>query len=208
MSFKAGDKVKCIDNTNVEEYLAIGDAYTVDSLQVDYFLILNGYGTTGWYPHRFELIEKEKVMEKQFTPKPGDKVICMNGEEYTCCTLDHLKDTISRGISSTKPIFGVLGNNWQDWYSNGFVDGSESCSYDIKEVISHTEVKDQQETVYTPEDIRKAIITDLGWDEYSVTLLLQSLKKVTNPEYDEYLRLKAIFESTQYGCERDEQEEE
>ena len=30
-------------------------------------------------------------MEKKFQPKPGDKIICNNGEEFICCTLGNLK---------------------------------------------------------------------------------------------------------------------
>ena len=30
----------------------------------------------------------------KFTPQPGDKIICNNGEEFVCCTLEFLRETI------------------------------------------------------------------------------------------------------------------
>ena len=30
------------------------------------------------------------VNANKFTPKPGDKIICNNGEEFICCSADFL----------------------------------------------------------------------------------------------------------------------
>ena len=41
--------------------------------------------------------EKEPM---KFNPKPGDKIICNNGEEFICCTLEFLRKTIYEGTRS------------------------------------------------------------------------------------------------------------
>lgn len=138
-------------------------------------------------------------MKKQFNPKPGDKIICNNGEEFTCCTLDFVRGKIASHINTNKPIIGYSEDvEWQDWGT----DGVAAEGYSIKEVIPQqkeetTSAETADTTVYTKEDIRKACIDDLGWMEYSFGLLMESLEKVKNPEYMEYLRLKAMFESEQ-----------
>jgi len=58
---------------------------------------------------------------------------------------------------------------------------------------NETEVKVEQPT-YTAEDIRKAWDA-FGWHDASYEMLMASLKKVAHPEYNEYLRLKAMFEN-------------
>lgn len=217
MQFRAGDKVKCIDNSLAKDYFVLGEPFIIDRVPYADYVCFDHTGHIAWCADRFELIEKENTMQenstvvsakeqsKQFNPNPGDKIICMNGEEYTCCTLEYLQENIVSEIYSTKPIFGFRGNSdgWQDWYDSGKATSSNmGDKYDIQKVIpkqkeetppEETEVK--QELTFTVEDIRKACIDDLGWVEYSFDLLVQSLKKVTHPEYDEYIRLKAIFES-------------
>lgn len=56
----------------------------------------------------------------QFNPRPGDKIICNNGEEFTCCTLEYLQETISNAIQSDKSIFGYDDSGWQDWDDSAF----------------------------------------------------------------------------------------
>lgn len=139
-------------------------------------------------------------MKKQFNPQPGDKIICNNGEEFICCTQEYLMEWFNgAGKYSTKPIFGFTGGyGWQDWNQDGTVT-SDNTNYFIREVIPQQkyEAPSKAEPMYSAEDIRKACIDDLGWMEYSYELLMESLEKVKNPEYMEYLRLKAMFESEQ-----------
>lgn len=96
--FKTGDKVKCINNTLVEQWFSVGKTYTVAVAYSDNEHI--GFIHTGfavWHSDRFELIEKEDTVKepKQFNPHPGDKITCNNGEEFTCCTKEFL---FSKGV--------------------------------------------------------------------------------------------------------------
>lgn len=132
-------------------------------------------------------------------PQPGDKIICMNGKEFTCCTLNFIRDKLSLNVDSDKPIVGYSEHiGWQGWYYNGSANIRGRNEYDIREVIPKQQEKTVQvktEETYTAEDIRKAIIGDRGWSEDTLELIMKSLEKVTSKEYGEYLRLKAMFES-------------
>ena len=140
---------------------------------------------------------------KLFLPKPGDKIICNNGEEFICCTLEFLRETIYEGIKSDKPILGYrkfgYDEEWMHW------DGEDlSCpeEYGIREVIPQSsEVTDdkkeevKEEPRYTLQEIKEAwdasgwVISTSAWEAFQ-----KNLTKINSPEYQEYLRLKAIYE--------------
>lgn len=277
MSFKAGDKVKCIDINNVEQWFSARETYIISKVSIDgEHLEFAHTGFALWHSDRFELIEKGEDMQennalgfkigdkvkiirkddtfgwydgmedllgteqvithvgysgkdcsylicgwyfpdgalkliqpkqaervlckKKFNPKPGDKIICNNGEEFTCCTKEFLSEK-GCAVSPYKDaeVFAYYNNSSNtttgvEWtYFNSDMKGY----YDIREVIPQQkyEAPSKAEPMYSAEDICKAFITDLGWHEYSFGLLMESLEKVKNPEYMEYLRLKAMFET-------------
>ncbi len=136
-------------------------------------------------------------------PKPGDKTICNNGEEFICCTLEFLRETIYEGIKSDKPILGYrkLGyyEECMDWDEEAL-----SCpeEYGIREVIPQNaedsadkkeEVK--EETRYSLQEIKEAwdasgwVISTSAWEVFQ-----KNLTKISSPGYQEYLRLRAIYE--------------
>ena len=140
---------------------------------------------------------------KLFLPKPGDKIICNNGEEFICCTLEFLHETIYEGIKSDKPILGYrkfgYEEEWVDWDEEAL-----SCpeEYGIREVIpQNSEVTaDKKEEVkeeprYNLQEIKEAwdasgwVISTSAWEVFQ-----KNLTKISSPEYQEYLRLKAIYE--------------
>ena len=142
----------------------------------------------------------------KFTPQPGDKIICNNGEEFICCTLEFLRETIYEGIKSDKPILGYrkfgYDEEWLDWDEEAL-----SCpeEYDIREVIPQSsEVTDdkneevKEEPRYTVDEVFYAIKECCGkYDsplgcEFEIKNLLKRFDE--DPEYKEYLRLKAIYE--------------
>ena len=148
---------------------------------------------------------KEKLTMK-FTPQPGDKIICNNGEEFICCTLEFLRETIYEGIKSDKPILGYrkfgYDEEWLDWDEEAL-----SCpeEYGIREVIPQSsEVTDdkkeevKEEPRYTVEEVFYAIKEHCGkYDsplgcEFEIKNLLKRFDE--DPEYKEYIRLKAIYE--------------
>ena len=151
--------------------------------------------------------ESNKVANaNKFTPQPGDKIICNNGEEFICCTLEFLRETIYEGIKSDKPILGYrkfgYDEAWMDWDEEAF-----SCpeEYGIREVIPQSsEVTDdkkeevKEEPRYTVEEVFYAIKEHCGkYDsplgcEFEIKNLLKRFDE--DPEYKEYLRLKAIYE--------------
>ena len=154
------------------------------------------------------------VNANKFTPKPGDKIICNNGEEFICCTLEFLRETIYEGIKSDKPILGYrkfgYEEEWMDWDEE-----SLSCpeEYGIREVIPQNlegsadkkeEVKEEprykaataEQPLYTVEEVIEAIqlVTpnEAPWNW--VPEIKEHLNKAKDPQYLEYLRLKAIYE--------------
>lgn len=139
----------------------------------------------------------------KFNPKPGDKIICNNGEEFICCTLEFMREAIYEGIKSDKPILGYrkfgYEEEWMDWDEE-----AQSCpeEYGIREVIPQSsEVTDdkkkevKEEPRFTMQEIKEAwdasgwVSAISGWDNFQ-----KNLTKINSPEYQEYLRLKAIYE--------------
>ena len=151
--------------------------------------------------------ESNKVANaNKFTPQPGDKIICNDGEEFICCTLEFLRETIYEGIKSDKPILGYrkfgYEEAWMDWDEEAF---SYLEEYGIREVIPQSsEVTDdkkeevKEEPRYTVEEVFDAIKEHCGkYDsplgcEFEIKNLLKRFDK--DPEYQEYLRLRAIYE--------------
>ena len=160
--------------------------------------------------------EEKTTMTNKFNPKPGDKIICNNGEEFICCTLGFLQENIAKFISSNKPILGYWkykhNNTWQDWDEHGNASYDNDKDYDIREVIPQSsevtddkkeEVKEEprykaataEQPLYTMQEIKEAwdasgwVSAISCWDN-----LQKNLTKINSPEYQEYLRLKAIYE--------------
>jgi hypothetical protein len=142
-------------------------------------------------------------MINKFDPQPGDKIICNNGEEFICCTKEQLKICID-GIFETKDIVGLTkdGRRWQDWNADGTSCLGYYNNWAIREVIPQiSEVTaDKKEEVkeeprYNLQEIKEAwdasgwIVSTSSWNTFQ-----KNLTKVNSPEYQEYLRLKAIYE--------------
>ena len=152
--------------------------------------------------------ESNKVANaNKFTPQPGDKIICNNGEEFICCTLEFLRKTIYEGIKSDKPILGYrkfgYDEAWMDWDEEALLYLEE---YGIREEIpQNSEVTaDKKEEVkeeprYTVEEVTEAFSNALhlswkGGHKEGIEKVKDYLEKKSNKEYLEYLRLKAIYE--------------
>ena len=146
-------------------------------------------------------------MINKFNPRPGDKIICNNGEEFICCTLEFLRKTIYEGIKSDKPILGYrkfgYDEEWLDWDEEAF-SGSEE--YGIREVIPQSsEVTDdkkeevKEDSLYTVDEVFDAIFEvtkhleiEIPWDYIDV--VKEHLSRKNDPQYLEFLRLKEIYE--------------
>ena len=143
----------------------------------------------------------------KFNPKPGDKIICNNGEEFICCTLEFLRKTIYEGIKSDKPILGYRKfgyyEAWMDWDEEALSCPEEYC---IREVIPQSsEVTDdkkeevKEESRYTVEEVTEAFANALhlswmGGYKEGIEKVKDYLEKKSDKEYQQYLRLKAIYE--------------
>ena len=154
--------------------------------------------------------EEKTTMTNKFNPKPGDKIICNNGEEFICCTLGFLQENIAKFISSNKPILGYWkykhNNTWQDWDEHGNASYDNDNDYDIREVIPQSsEVTDdkkeevKEEPRYTVEEVTEAFsnalhLSWMGVHKEGIKKVKDYLEKKSNKEYQEYLRLKAIYE--------------
>lgn len=143
----------------------------------------------------------------KFTPKPGDKIICNNGEELICCTWDFLYD---KGIHPSKPQailgFDFVEETWQDWDEHGKASYGNDDDYDIREVIPQSsevtadkkeEVK--EDSLYTVDEVFDAIFEvtkhleiEIPWDY--IDDVKEHLSRKNDKQYQEYLRLKAIYE--------------
>ena len=150
--------------------------------------------------------DKEEKKPMKFNPQPGDKIICNNGEEFICCTLGFLQENIAKFISSDKPILGYWkykhNNTWQDWDEHGNTSYDNDNDYDILEVIpqssevtAHKKEEVKEEPRFTMQEIKEAwdasgwVISTSAWESFQ-----KNLTKINSPEYQEYLRLKAIYE--------------
>ena len=143
-------------------------------------------------------------MTNKFKPKPGDKIICNNGEEFVCCTLETL---ISKGFGiyfknkSDSEIFGMNEgySKWMYWNNEGYPNDFE---WNIREVIPQNaensadkEEEVKEEPLYTLQEIKEAwdasgwVISTSAWEAFQ-----KNLTKINSPEYQEYLRLRAIYE--------------
>ena len=146
------------------------------------------------------------VNANKFTPKPGDKIICNNGEEFICCTLEFLKETFHDLVAPSEVILGYneRWSEWQSWDFNGQAEWG-GLRYHVREVIPQNtensankkeEVK--EESRYTVDEVFYAIKEHCGkYDspigcEFEIKNLLKRFDE--DPEYKEYLRLKAIYE--------------
>ena len=150
--------------------------------------------------------EEKTAMTNKFNPNPGDKIICNNGEEFICCTLGFLQENIAKFISSNKPILGYWkykhNNIWQDWDEHGNASYDNDNDYDIREVIPQSsEVIDdkKEEPLYTVDEVFDAIFEvtkhleiEIPWDY--IDDVKEHLSRINDPQYQEYLRLKAIYE--------------
>ena len=140
-------------------------------------------------------------------PQPGDKIICNNGKEFICCTRGFLHDHDIRPIRA-KTILGFNPTEkvWQDWDKYGRAsDYNDNDRYNIQEVIpQNVEAADKKEEVkevalYTVEEVAEAFANALplvwmGGCKKGIEKVKDYLEKKSNKEYQEYLRLKAIYE--------------
>ena len=149
-------------------------------------------------------------MINKFDPQPGDKIICNNGEEFICCTLEFLQENIAKFISSAKPILGYQkykhNNTWQDWDEHGKASYANDDDYNIREVIPQSsEVTDdkkeevKEDSLYTVDEVFDAIFEttkhlqiEIPWDY--IDDVKEHLSRINDPQYLEFLRLKAIYE--------------
>ena len=155
--------------------------------------------------------ESNKIKKNnKFKPQPGDKIICNNGEEFICCTLEFLRETIYEGTKSDKPILGYRKFGYEEEWQHGGEDGYASLApdndYDIREVIPQSSevTADKKEEVkeeprYTVEEVIEAFsnalhLSWMGGHKEGIEKVKDYLEKKSNKEYQEYLRLKAIYE--------------
>ena len=151
-------------------------------------------------------------MTNKFNPKPGDKIICNNGEEFVCCTMETL---ISKGFGiyfkskSDSVIFGMTEDylSWMYWHNEGYPNDFE---WNIREVIPQSpevpadkkeEVQEEprynaEQALYTANEIMEIIenvykMPGTPW-EFKDNLI-KHLDRLGSKEYQEYLRLKVIY---------------
>ena len=151
-------------------------------------------------------------MTNKFNPQPGDKIICNNGEEFVCCTKEFLnEDGLATYLSAKNKIFAYREAHDKCYHKYEWVywdaEGKASCDdHNIVEVIPQSsedsadkkeEVKDEPR--YTVEEVTEAFsnalhLSWMGGHKEGIEKVKDYLEKKSNKEYQEYLRLKAIYE--------------
>ena len=151
--------------------------------------------------------EEKTAMTNKFKPRPGDQIICNNGVEFICCTLDFLH---AKDMYPSKPQailgFNFVEKTWQDWDEDGYASLDPEDDYDIREVIpKSSEVIDdkkeevKEDSLYTVDEVFDAIFEvtkhidiEVPWDY--IDDVKEHLSRKNDKQYQEYLRLKAIYE--------------
>lgn len=179
----------------------------------------NSYTNNGMYygdtPSMIDLVtlisEDETPMKfnpkseptKFVPPKPGDKIICNNGEEFICCTKEFLNTTGLAKYYEDKNIFGyqnksenIYKYDWMTWDGDG---KSSYPEWTIREVIptESKEVVKGEEPRYTVDQVFEAAACAWEvkpWHTSALQEVKDYLQKINDPQYKEYLRLKAIYE--------------
>ena len=148
-------------------------------------------------------------MQKKFNPKPGDKIICNNGDELICCSADFLVKDGFDVTTDSNLIYGyqlskhnLYQYGWTFWNESG-VHGDEG--WNIREVIPQSsEVTDdkkeevKEDSLYTVDEVFDAIFEttkhlqiEIPWDY--IDDVKEHLSRKDDPQYLEFLRLKAIY---------------
>lgn len=160
------------------------------------------------YKPYLQTIIYNPAQPKQFSPKPGDKIIRNNGEEFICCTLEFLH---SKGLGTGVKDSDILGyrdsdhGRWMYWNKNGKVDEDD---WHIKEIIpAQQEVKQEvtevmkttmQEKTYTLALIRNLFLEIVGryddGEEWNIGAVFKEVQEQLEGDYQQYLELKAKFE--------------
>lgn len=98
----------------------------------------------------------QSLGKKQFSPKPGDKIICSNGEELTCCTLEFLqKDVLALSMKNDNIFAYRIAKeskihhkyDWMYWKMDGSAYWQE---WSIKEIIPAQQEVKQDVAEVTP----------------------------------------------------------
>lgn len=125
---------------------------------------------------------------EMFYPKPGDTIVCRNGQQYVCVSKD---DYTSKYIYPNHVIFAHAEdwphtNSHMCWEDNtGKYEGFPS--WDIVKIIS-TKVEICSIAAVL------AALEALGISHPGEEILADTLKKVVDPDYPKYLELKKKFE--------------
>ena len=149
--------------------------------------------------------ESNKVANaNKFTPKPGDKIICNNGEEFICCTKEFLSEKGCSSKSYNNAIFAyrdceeneTTGVEW-----TYFKEDTGEGYHTIREVIpQNSEVTDdkkeevKEEPLYTLQEIKEAwdasgwVSSTMPWNTFRKNLMKN------DDDFQEYIRLKTIYE--------------
>ena len=150
-------------------------------------------------------------MEKKFQPKPGDKIICNNGEEFICCIKEFLNENGLAEHWKGGNIFGYqdaeyntyIRYDWQCWDENGKAHGENWAIQEVipQSIVVPTDKKEevQEDSLYTVDEVFDAIFEttkhlqiEIPWDY--IDDVKEHLSRKNDPQYLEFLRLKAIYE--------------
>ena len=153
---------------------------------------------------------------KLFLPKPGDKIIRNNGEEFICCTKEFLNEGgLATYLSAKNKIFAYREAHdkcyhkyeWTYWDAEGkasyddhnimeVIPQSSEDSADKKEEVQEEPRYNAEQALYTANEIMEIIenvykMPGTPW-EFKDNLI-KHLDRLGSKEYQEYLRLKVIY---------------
>jgi hypothetical protein len=147
------------------------------------------------------LISEKEEKPMKFNPKPGDTIVCNNGQKFICCTKEFLEEDGLAGHMPDNHIFAYRESPNKIYNKYEWMYWKEDCTYpdskefDIKDVIPNL----VEEPKYTIEEIVDAFgkclyLTYPQGNQTAIDKIQDYLDKKSDPEYAKYLELKTKYE--------------
>lgn len=194
--FKIGDKVKVVDEQKMLDFHVSNSAKrhgTIKELSSHdpKQLAVKFVDDDWWYP------ETCLDYDRKFDPKPGDTIVCNNGETFTACRVedyqyfDYYPDSKIATESKDASCRHMCWDNF---------DGkATSDSYSIKEIIpASVPAPIPEPKTYTVREVFNAIKEAYDMPnatDAEVAIVQKILDRRDDPDYTTYLELKKRFET-------------
>ena len=200
--FKIGDKVKVVDEQKMLDFHVsdhakrrgtIKELYTHNSEKPSEKPAVQLEGDIWWYP------EDCLDYDRKFDPKPGNTIVCNNGETFTACRVEDYAYFAYYPESKITTEIKELGHGLGHMCWDNFDGKAKSDSYSIKEIIpASVPAPIPEPKTYTVREVFNAIkgAYDMSHaTDAEVAIVQKILDRRDDPDYTTYLDLKKRFET-------------